>query len=147
MLVAQGKLEEALRAYRDGLAIAERLAVADGSNTLWQNDLQYVIGKIGGLAWRFVLARSFANALEVADQAIALAPSKIWLYANRAHALMFLDRLDEARALYLKYRGEKDVGGGKSWDTFVVEDFAALRKAGLMHPLMDEIEAKFAAGG
>ena len=32
MLVAQGKLDEALKAYRDGLAIAERLAEADRSN-------------------------------------------------------------------------------------------------------------------
>jgi hypothetical protein len=29
----------------------------------------------------------------------------------------------------------------------VLEDFAALRKAGLTRPLMDEIEKEFAAGG
>jgi hypothetical protein len=39
VLVAQGKLEEALKAYRDGFAIAERLAAADRSNTEWQRDL------------------------------------------------------------------------------------------------------------
>jgi len=39
MLVAQGKLEEALKAYRDSLAIRERLAAADRSNTEWQSDL------------------------------------------------------------------------------------------------------------
>jgi predicted negative regulator of RcsB-dependent stress response len=33
VLVAQGKLEEALKAYHDGLAIRERLAAADRSNT------------------------------------------------------------------------------------------------------------------
>ena len=32
MLFAQGKLDEALKAYRDGLAIVERLAAADPSN-------------------------------------------------------------------------------------------------------------------
>jgi hypothetical protein len=37
--VAQGKLDEALKAYRDGLAIRERLATADRSNTQWQRDL------------------------------------------------------------------------------------------------------------
>jgi len=93
------------------------------------------------------VVRDFVRALEVADQVIALAPDTIWLYTNRAHALMFLGRMDEARALYLGYRGEKDVQAGKSWTTVVLEDFADLRKAGLTHPLMDEIEAKFAARG
>jgi hypothetical protein len=91
-----------------------------------------------------VLAGSFVSALEAADQAIALAPEKIWLYTNRAHALMFLKRVDEARALYLQFRGEKKVQGEKSWETIVVEDFAELRKAGLTHSLMDEIEKRFA---
>ncbi len=35
----QGKLDDALKAYRDGLAIAERLAAAVHSDTLWQRDL------------------------------------------------------------------------------------------------------------
>jgi Flp pilus assembly protein TadD len=70
---------------------------------------------IGGIAYNFILARNFATALEAADQAISLAPEKIWLYSNRAHALMFLDRVDEARVLYLRYRGTK-VQGEKSWE-------------------------------
>jgi tetratricopeptide (TPR) repeat protein len=39
VLVAQGDLTAALQAYRDSLAIAERLAKADRSNTQWQRDL------------------------------------------------------------------------------------------------------------
>jgi tetratricopeptide (TPR) repeat protein len=39
VLKRQGKLEEALKAYRDSLAIAERLAVADRSNAEWQRTL------------------------------------------------------------------------------------------------------------
>jgi hypothetical protein len=45
--VAQGKLDEALKAYRDSLAIAERLAAADRSNTQWQRDLYVSNGKVG----------------------------------------------------------------------------------------------------
>ena len=147
VLVAQGKLEEALAAYRDGLAIAERLAAADRSNTQWQNDLQYSIGRVGLLAYVFVLARDFVRALEVVDQTISLAPNNLWLYATRAHALMFLGRVDGARSLYLQYRGEKNVRNGKSWETVVLEDFNELRQIGLTHPLMDEIETKFTARG
>ena len=47
MLVAQGKLDEALKAYRDGLAITERLAAADRSNTLWQSDLSLSYHNVG----------------------------------------------------------------------------------------------------
>jgi hypothetical protein len=64
-------------------------------------------------------------------------------YVNRAHALMFLNRVDEARVLYLKYRGQK-VEGDKSWEAAILEDFAELQKAGLTHPLMQEIEKVFA---
>jgi predicted Zn-dependent protease len=98
-----------------------------------------------------VLARDFAKALEAADQAISLAPEQIWLYSSRAHALMFLDRQQEARALYLRYRGEKNVHGeknaqaGKSWETVILGDFAEVRKAGLTRPLMSEIEKTFSA--
>ena len=38
-MVAQGKLDEALDAYRDDLAIVERLAAANRSNAQWQGDL------------------------------------------------------------------------------------------------------------
>jgi hypothetical protein len=85
--------------------------------------------------------------LEASDFVISIVPDEIWLYTNRAHALMFLNRADEARALYLKYRGEKKVHGEKSWEAVVLEDFAELRKAELSHPLMDEIESKFSTSG
>ena len=39
VLMAQGKLAEALKSYRDSLAIAERLAKADPGNAGWQRDL------------------------------------------------------------------------------------------------------------
>jgi len=147
VLVAQGKLEEALKAYRDSLAIAERLAAADRSNPQWQRDLSISYDRVGVLAYGFVLARDFARALEVVDQTISLAPNNLWLYATRAHALMFLGRVDEARSLYLQYRAEKNVQRGKSWETVVLGDFNKLRQIGLTHPLMDEIETKFTARG
>jgi tetratricopeptide (TPR) repeat protein len=143
VLVAQGKLEEALKVHRDSFAIAERLAAADRSNRQWQSLLQGSIRSIGGLAYEFILARDFTKALEASDLVISIASNEIWLYTNRAHALLFLGRVDEARALYLRYRGEKNVVSDKSWETVVLEDFAELRKARLTHPLMGEIEKWF----
>ena len=58
---------------------------------------------------------------------------------------MFLDRSDEARALYLAHRDELiPQADNKSWRQSILDDLAEFRKAGLSHPLMDEIEAAFA---
>jgi hypothetical protein len=68
------------------------------------------------------------------DQAISLAPDKIWLYSNRAHALMFLGRADEARSLYFQYRGKRaHEHDDKLWETVILGDFAedAFRQMGL----------------
>ena len=47
VLVAQGNLPEALKSYRDSLAIAERLAKADPGNAGWQRDLSVSYNKVG----------------------------------------------------------------------------------------------------
>ena len=67
---------------------------------------------------------------------------------NHAHALMFLGRVDEARALYLAHRNDiVSSTSNKTWSQAVAEDFAEFRKAGLVNPLMDEIEAALGAKG
>ena len=47
VLVDQGALAEALKAYRDSLAIRERLAKADPGNAGWQRDLSVSYFKVG----------------------------------------------------------------------------------------------------
>jgi hypothetical protein len=50
----------------------------------------YVVDAIGGLAYSLLLAQDLATALEAANQAISVAPDRIFIYGNRAHALMLL---------------------------------------------------------
>ena len=45
--MAQGNLPEALKAFRDGLAISDRLAKADPGNAGWQHDLGISNERIG----------------------------------------------------------------------------------------------------
>jgi tetratricopeptide (TPR) repeat protein len=138
VLREQGHLTEALEYYKESLSIAEdRLSNSGPGNANWTVDV------IGGLAYDFLLTRDFITALSAADKAVSLAPNEIWLYINRAHALMFLGHTAEARAIYLQYRDRTNVQDGKSWVTVVLMDFAELRKAGLTNPLMDEIENQF----
>jgi WD40 repeat protein len=83
----------------------------------------------------------FATALDAAELGIMFGPELTWITINRAHALMFLNRTEEARAEYLAHRGVMLSQG--QWEKVVVEDFQALRKSGHKHPLMTEIEQLF----
>jgi hypothetical protein len=63
---------------------------------------------------------------------------------------MFAGRTDEARQLYLKWRGEPssdDIGKlvfvAPTWEQSILNEFTEFCEAGLHHPLMDEIAAIF----
>jgi tetratricopeptide (TPR) repeat protein len=80
------------------------------------------------LAYRFVLAREFAKAMEVADQAIApRAARDLALHQSRACADP--RRADQARALSTVPQREERPGR-QVLVALVQEDFAELRKAG-----------------
>jgi hypothetical protein len=55
VLRAQGNLTEALKSYRDGLAIFERLANADPNNAGWQCDLIVSYEKMSGVEPAIIL--------------------------------------------------------------------------------------------
>jgi hypothetical protein len=58
----------------------------------------------------------------------------------RAHALMFLDRTEEARALYEEFRELRNYRTFSGIE-LVVNHFEVMRAAGLIHPLMHEIQS------
>jgi TPR repeat protein len=93
-----------------------------------------------GVAWQALFARDFPKALGAADRAHALLPDDLAIETNRAHALMFLGRGEESKALYLAHKGEP-MSDDKLWERAIAEDFAKFRKAGLTHPMMAEIES------
>ena len=69
-----------------------------------------------------------------------------WISAIRAHALMLLERVSPARAFYNSFKTDPKLVL-MSWETSVLRDFVRLRKAGLFHPLMEEIEKQYASAG
>ena len=145
VLQAQDKPDEALDALRDSLSIARALIAKDAANAQARYELQHTTEGLGDIAYDLLLARRYDAALEASDAAIAAAPDTVWLQTNRAHALMMLGRTDEALAIYLRYRGEKNVREDKSWETIIAEDFAEMEKGGITSPLMAEIRERFAA--
>jgi TPR repeat protein/energy-coupling factor transporter ATP-binding protein EcfA2 len=95
------------------------------------------------LTWCAVLAREFTKAATVGDRGHALFPSNLSIETNRAHALMFLNRKKDATALYLAYKGKPmSASDDRLWERVIADDFAELRKAGLTHPMMADIERK-----
>ena len=70
MQVAQGDLAGALKSYRDGLAIAERLAKSDPGNAGWQRDLSVSYDKVGDVQ---VAQGDLAGALKSYRDSLAIA--------------------------------------------------------------------------
>lgn len=146
---AKGQYPSALKAYQDAVGARERAAA------LIEKDEAVAKGKPGeataealaSLAWVALFAREFDQSVVASRRAVELAPGTLWIETNLAHGLMFLDRTEEARAIYLKYRDRKNVQGAKSWPAVVLEDFTKLRKAKLTKPLMGEIEKLFESAG
>jgi WD40 repeat protein len=98
-----------------------------------------------GASWFQLFAGHFEQALKSSVQAMELEPGAVINATNRAHALMFLGRIEEARALYIKYRGQRTAEGRGLWEEDIIKDFAELEKAGFTHPLMAEIRSAFSA--
>ena len=100
-----------------------------------------VLNAIASLSWYAVLARKFDVALNSAESALRggeNAEIKFTAMTNRAHALMLLNRLDEAREAYRAGQGKTNKDQ-KTWETVILDDFKELKDAGLSHQLMDEI--------
>ena len=96
---------------------------------------------LNSVAWYALFAREFTKALTVADRARALFRDDLMIETNRVHALMFVGRGEESKALYLAHKGNPlSKQDARLWERIIVEDFAEFRKAGLTHPMMADIE-------
>ena len=140
-------LDEALAVFRRGLddckAKIAKFAIGQYNNRAI-DDRNALVHEIGSLAFRFLLNQDYGKALDAVDSALATLPSTL-LNVYRAHTLMFLDRVDEARPLYMRCCNDK-VDATRTGETVILGDFAALRKAELTRPLMEEIEKLCGAG-
>jgi TPR repeat protein len=147
--VSEKKLEqlpsEAARAgrYTEALQLQEALAAKVEAGEIKREGKpgEETARALNNSVWLALFAREFTKALTIADRAHALLPDNSTIEGNRAHALMFLERGKESKALYLAHKGkpvsEQDA---RLWERAIAEDFAEFRKAGLTHPMMADIE-------
>jgi TPR repeat protein len=100
--------------------------------------------ELNRVVWFALFTKDFPKALTVADRSHALFPDSLVIETNRAHALMFIGHVEEAKALYLAHKGKPFSEQDKQlWEQAIAEDFEKFRNAGLAHPMMADIEAEF----
>jgi hypothetical protein len=97
----------------------------------------------GDYADALLKSGDYRKALTVAELSMAFGPGPdmVWLAINKAHALMFLERIDEAKQEYRAHLGNP-LPSGTTWETAIIDDFRKLRAAGRCHPLMKDVEAE-----
>ena len=97
---------------------------------------------LSSAAFEALLAKNYIGARDLANEAITLEPRQIWMYTNVAHALMMTGQVNQARKIYLEFRGE--LANGKArWNETVLQDFGLMRAAGVSNPLMEEVAGSF----
>jgi TPR repeat protein len=133
---AAGRYAEALQRQE---ALAAKVEAAE--TTREGKPAEQTAQALNSVAWYALFAREFTKALTVAERARALFRDDLMIETNRVHALMFLGRGEDSKALYLAHKGkplsEQDA---RLWEHIIVEDFAEFRKASLTHPMMADIE-------
>jgi len=82
------------------------------------------------LSWYQLMDRDFQGVLASTDTGKHYDPENLPLDTNRAHALMFLGRTDEADKLYASHHGKKI--GEQTWEEVILDDFKALEAEGLL---------------
>ena len=96
---------------------------------------------LGEISWYQLYAGRPDEALEAAERALSIVPGMLRIEASRAHALMFLDRREEALAVYLSHKNKSIAANdNESWQKAIAEDFEVFREMGHSRPLMAEIE-------
>jgi tetratricopeptide (TPR) repeat protein len=127
--------------YAEALQLREKLAAEDEAVETKREGKpgEDTAKALNEVAWYSLFARDFKKALTAADRAHTVLPDNLLIETNRAHALMFLGREEEAKALYLAYK-DRHLSDDTSWESAVAGDFAEFRKAGLTHPVMADVE-------
>ena len=134
---AYGKLGDykmAAGAQQKRIDVAEKL-VQRGDQSLRRK----LPDMYGILAWYELLNQQYDSALLSARRGLELDSTETWIRCNEAHALLYLAREEEARAIYLANRNEK-LNESKTFAQKALDDFHLFREKGLGISAMDHIE-------
>ena len=97
---------------------------------------------LGNLSYTRIFVGQYTEALRDAREALQIAPDELRIRTREAHALLLMNREAEALAIYTQYR-DQPVKADQTFRETVLDDFVALRKAGIDHPGMAKVEALY----
>ncbi|MGQ0614268.1 MAG: hypothetical protein ACT4PV_11075 [Planctomycetaceae bacterium] len=135
-----GREEEGRARVRRAAGILEAIAARLRPHPARHADL---VSALGSLSWYWLFVAEGQKAIDAARAALALDPTKIWIETNLAHGLLLVGDREAAAAIYVGRADVLvDVGSGPvSFREAVLKDFEALRRARVVLPGMEEIEA------
>jgi tetratricopeptide (TPR) repeat protein len=121
------------------------VSVAEGADRKKYGKLErWSASAYSQLSWYKLYAKDFEGALGSADKALSIKQDYLSATLNKANALLFLNRLKDARTTYLANKG-KTIEDRGLWEDIVLKEFALLEAAGLTNPRMAEIRAALVA--
>jgi tetratricopeptide (TPR) repeat protein/CHAT domain-containing protein len=131
--------------YTEALALKRRLAIEieKAETASAAKPGAKTLSALQGVAWYALLAHDFRTALAASNRAHALAPSNLHVETNRAHALLLLGRVHEARALYRAYKGKPmSLTSDQLWEDVIADDIEALAKAGVDQRALKDVNVE-----
>jgi hypothetical protein len=94
------------------------------------------------LAWNQLLNRKPREAIAASLKALKLSPANATMIkTNLAHAYLFENQFEGAKAIYLENRDAKLRNDQRTFSEVVLDDFMELEKAGITHPDTEKIKA------
>jgi hypothetical protein len=149
-LTAAGRGDEAIQLRAEAVDQFQKVAGAYrrmlGDPKFDQDEVKKQLHKhLNSLSFEALFVGKYEISLAAADEALGIDPGDLMPVTNRAHALMYLGRIDEARDLYKKYMGQS-IRPGSVWDREILNDFRQLIDVGRKQPLMNEIATLLTTG-
>jgi len=94
------------------------------------------------LAWYELLNRKPREAIDASLKALEWSPSDaVTIKTNLAHAYLFDNQFDKAKAIYLENKDAKLGDDERTFRQAVLDDFKELQEGGITHPDVDKIKA------
>ena len=96
------------------------------------------------LGWHELFNRKPRESIAASLKALELSPDNaLIINGNLAHAYLFDNQFDKAKAIYLENKDAK-LRDGRAFSQSVLDDFKEFQEAGITHPDMEKIKALFA---
>ena len=135
---AAGQYKEAYNFAKQQRELVEQMDTEDGK---LPGDA--TAGVLISEAWYAIFGEDYERALAASERAAKIEPTKIEALIKKAHALMFLGREDEAKALYFSHRGER-IDDKRTWNEAVLADMASLSDRAYF-PIMADVTRDLAS--